>query len=422
MRENFPIPLNHRSTGRALDAAFLRPDFAVLCFYFFTLSWTNMVTFPGLGSLLQITGITLVLMASYIVIRRSFNLDLTEFHILYACFLFWCAITLVWSKNIGWSAIQIATSLKILVLLLAIWQVTRNKSDYWLLAQAYVLGGWVTVINSVTTLQSSTQSSLLYGKVAQLAMQGRITSAGYDPNFLSLILAVSLPMAIYLAGNRSRGVLRWINWLYIPAVWYAILLTGSRGGLIVGSFATTAVFFVIDWRKLHAWINPIAFGFAAAAIVVNAIPLKTLERLGGLRDELAYGGWSSRLLIWDTSWEVFWENVIGGVGIGMFRWESLLFINRTLDTHNLLLTVLVETGIIGFVFFLLLIFSLLRRILCSKDDDRFIWLWVFATIGIGSLSITMLTYPPVWSLLALVLGGTAFSSVDKNEVNCRAGV
>jgi O-antigen ligase len=417
VRDHIPITLSRKSPARVLEMAFERPDFAVLCFYFFTLSWTNMITFPGLGSLLQITGIALVLVASYVVIRRSFNVYLTEFHILYAGFLFWCAITLVWSKNIEWSALHIVTSVKILVLLLAVWQITRSKSDYWVLAQAYVFGGWVTVVNSVITLQNSTQLSLPYGKVAQLAMQGRITSAGYDPNFLSLILAASLPIAIYLAAHLSRGILKWINWLYIPAVWYAILLTGSRGGLIVSIFASMSVLFVIDWRKFYAWINPIAFGFAAVVIVVNAIPPKTQERLGGLADELAYGGWSSRLLIWDTSWNVFWENVIGGVGIGMFRWESLLFINRQLDTHNLLLTVLVETGVIGFVFFLILIFSMLRTILCSKDDDRFIWLWVFATIGIGSLSITMLTYPPVWSLLALVLGGVAFSSSSKNNKN-----
>ena len=68
---------------------------------------------------------------------------------------------------------------------------------------------------------------------------------------------------------------------------------------------------------------------------------------------------AGRYFIWKKAWELFLENPIIGIGLGSFPYRYSL---RTGDcgraVHNAYLKFLVETGIIGFLFFIYIIVSL----------------------------------------------------------------
>jgi O-antigen ligase len=93
--------------------------------------------------------------------------------------------------------------------------------------------------------------------------------------------------------------------------------------------------------------------FLVALFWQSVLPAKVLERISmttnyyGELDESALG----RIEVWKTSWELFQQNPVTGVGFGVFR-----FLGFELgDTHNIYLKILVEQGVIGLTIFLLLV-------------------------------------------------------------------
>ena len=47
-------------------------------------------------------------------------------------------------------------------------------------------------------------------------------------------MALALPLAWFLANFWARGLLRWLNLIYLPAGILGIVLTASRGGFVIG--------------------------------------------------------------------------------------------------------------------------------------------------------------------------------------------
>jgi O-antigen ligase len=64
-----------------------------------------------------------------------------------------------------------------------------------------------------------------------------------------------------------------------------------------------------------------------------------------------------RFLIWSTSFNLVSENTLLGIGIGNFRYYN---IEGFSDSHNLFLSMLVETGVINFFIFIYLLYVVIR--------------------------------------------------------------
>ena len=72
----------------------------------------------------------------------------------------------------------------------------------------------------------------------------RYAASGFDPNDFGLVLALAIPLALYLA-VRVRSV-RWIYLAIVPTVVAAVVLTASRASLIATFVAFT--FTIFAWR------------------------------------------------------------------------------------------------------------------------------------------------------------------------------
>src|SRR6185295_18707608 len=72
----------------------------------------------------------------------------------------------------------------------------------------------------------------------------RYAASGFDPNDFGLLLALAIPMALYLA-LRVRTV-RWVYLAIVPTVVAAVVLTASRTSLIATFVAFT--FAIFAWR------------------------------------------------------------------------------------------------------------------------------------------------------------------------------
>ena len=131
-----------------------------------------------------------------------------------------------------------------------------------------------------------------------------------DENKFAMFFVTGVPFLFYWGLHLAKHYLRYLAWLFVPFVWHAVFLTGSRGGL-VGLAATVfaGVFFSRQRLKFTMILIPVfllAFYFQAGNLLKN--------RTDTIVD---YGGESSaeaRLQSWDAAIGMMNAHPFTGVG------------------------------------------------------------------------------------------------------------
>jgi O-antigen ligase len=236
----------------------------------------------------------------------------------------------------------------------------------------------------------------------------RYAAAGFDPNDFGLILALSIPLALYLA-LRTGNLMRWCNRAAAMLVLCALLLTGSRTAL-VATFVAFG-FALWTWRKadrgqrtssalLLLFLLLGLYGFA---------PVATRERLATVTTELTRGTLHKRTLIWKAGLKVLRRHPVLGVGAGAYP-EA---VRPQLGTpgvpghqyvaHNTFLSVLVECGGIGFGVYALLLGTLAMYVWTLPSAERALWTIMLAVWAAGVSTLTWEHYKPSWLIVALIM-------------------
>ena len=161
--------------------------------------------------------------------------------------------------------------------------------------------------------------------------------------------------------------------------------------------------FNISRRKLvGTFLTAIIFTFTLIIIMTNTNPevFERFEELGksstlNVKTEADFSRNSllSRILIWDTAWNAFKEHPIIGIGAFSFPFESIKYYTiskelfdefvKGLSPHVTFFANLTETGILGFIGFLILLTSSLGMALKSiklanSEDQKFYSLIIFS--------------------------------------------
>jgi probable O-glycosylation ligase (exosortase A-associated) len=206
-----------------------------------------------------------------------------------------------------------------------------------------------------------------------------LTNAGGDPNSLAITLVTALPLTVLLLSNASRKFRLFV--LAMCALNVATLvLTGSRTGFMCLLVLMTV--FTLT-RKKAILIAPVM-----AILVVGiwtAMPAEYKTRyttVENLKDDESY---QNRIISWKSGLHMFEDYPLTGVGIGNFPyangekyWPIKNGIRVWLQPHSLYVQLIAETGLLGTVAWLTLLFSMiytcwrLRRE--SRDTDMPGWL------------------------------------------------
>ncbi len=191
---------------------------------------------------------------------------------------------------------------------------------------------------------------------------GRAASFMNHPNSLAAYLNLILPFALacYVIGKRKwkkiGGYMVWIG--------FAVLLSAqSIGGLVAfGCMLVLAIFCFVRSRRrrllLVAGVCALALGFYIARETLN--PAHAEDSVIG------YDA-ATRLVLWSTALDLFAHSPIAGIGWGNFPTVYGSYINISwipagiYNVHNIYLQLLSETGILGFVAFLWLVFVAARE-------------------------------------------------------------
>lgn len=210
----------------------------------------------------------------------------------------------------------------------------------------------------------------IVGLIAMLTTKAQELSAGgtlatnraeatfAHPNVLSFALILAIPLALTL-GVRGRGAVRVLMLVSAALATGGLMLSLSRGGIVGG---------VVSFLVLLAWprFRRYAFGLLALFALYAAFNLGNLhdtsalanvgERVGTLTTKKGVGN-NPRIKIWSATPGIVIDHPLLGVGQGNYPEESVAYGIRDVGglafdhAHNLPLTIVAETGLIGLVLF-----------------------------------------------------------------------
>lgn len=229
-------------------------------------------------------------------------------------------------------------------------------------------------------------------------------------NYLATFLVMLIPISIgYLLYTKSYKLKLFIL-VVLLFMSSAIILTLSRGGLLVLSIALVILLIGIVQRKT---LIPILLAFLVIILVALLNPLTyiIIERISDFERSASV---FTRFNFYEDTWNIFLNNPIVGVGFGNLGLHSQ-FIVPVASAHNIVLGMLGETGIIGAILFMSIIgrvmWESLAKFRAEKNDSLRILRWscISAIIGVVLHSMlepnfeSMQFSVMVWSFIATSL-------------------
>jgi O-antigen ligase len=153
--------------------------------------------------------------------------------------------------------------------------------------------------------------------------------------------------------------------------------------------------------RLAVAIGLLAFSGGIAAVYA---PQTVINRLATTRSEVQGGTLNGRLGIWKAGLTALLARPVTGHGVGGFQEAVQPFLGEARVAHNSYISVLVEEGLIGFVLFMAMLFTVFRSILDLPTMDRRFALALYCTMGITMLPLSWEAQKAVWFVLAALEG------------------
>jgi O-antigen ligase len=231
----------------------------------------------------------------------------------------------------------------------------------------------------------------------------RITTLDYNPNYLSLILALSAVILVGLRLDKNTRSL-WAKWTLVFSVLIVLgfmVKTGSRAGIC--AFVVGVSFYLLPLGRTRRRMVAVAMGMSAL-IMVAVLVARDPDALGRWTKMVVEGNTSGRDEIYSAAIQLIAEQPFSGYG----PIESQEALNLRLrgsegmqDPHSLPLHLLLEVGLIGaFPFFLGLLVCVYYAWKGRNGPLGVMPLSLLATMLVGLLFHTWMTNKPLWLVLA----------------------
>src|SRR5579884_3099375 len=159
--------------------------FLLLWLFTFSVPFERVIMVPGIGTISRVLGLLLVPCAILAIMARGSIRALALPHYLMIIFVTWAGVTCIWSISSDALALWL-TELQCLAIALIMWQFVVGLCLRKLMA-AYALGAIPSFVSTAGRVLEHHATSWQ-----------RYSATGFDPNDLSLTIAISIPLAYYL--------------------------------------------------------------------------------------------------------------------------------------------------------------------------------------------------------------------------------
>ena len=171
-----------------------------------------------------------------------------------------------------------------------------------------------------------------------------------DPNYVSAFIApVPILMLIFKPIKN-----KFYNVFLIFLIFIAMILDGSRGGLISALLPLIFFFFFKikgAGKKIGAFLIIAIIVILVIILGKEFLPEQTIERL-----LMKGSGVDNRTTVWKAALGAFWDSPIIGQGIGSSNYYSMVGAEGHYS-HNLYIDILSTGGILGTLFYLMILFK-----------------------------------------------------------------
>jgi O-antigen ligase len=316
------------------------------------------------------------------------------FHVAALLFVVWIGCGLVFIYN-SWVEVpnKFFTYIQLVLVLWMIWELTATRSRHLGIMAAYVLGAGVSALDTI----------MLFRREAE--MLRRFAAGGVDNNDLAMTLALAIPMAWYLGLTYRQPLRRWLCSAYLPIALFAIGLTGSRGGMLTTIVALLIVPLTLTRLSTVRRGIAIALLWISGVVAVAYIPQTLMERLASTTTEVEGGRLGGRWKIWNAGLKAFAQQPLAGYGPGVFkRAVDPWLLTKNQVAHNSFLSVLVESGLVGFLLFFAMFFTVFLEVLKLPPLERRFGLVLLTALGVSVLPLSSEESKRVWFVLAVLVG------------------
>lgn len=327
--------------------------------------------------LLQMGILFLMLITILMNWNRRLNLSSPTI-LLLLCFLFFALISTLFAHNLIGSMLRMFQIVEFGVMafilffyLKMFWDIAYIE----VLAQVMCSLGILSGITIITDILGWTDfSGILYeygGYQRQIGILG-------EPNFAAGRLAIFLPFIMYVSFKNQKEhkmAKSLIYAIFSLVISIAIFMTGSRMGIIM--MAVTFAFVAVKERKylVKARSGAIFIILCLFLLIMSSIIWQRIDinyfvthRVGNLYKFISTGERGEtilkRLELLRFGVEMYLDNPITGLGPGGYRWELRRYVPyfHGNPSHNTFVDVLVGTGVLGFIFFIGILFQIARNI------------------------------------------------------------
>lgn len=310
---------------------------------------------PG-GSSVKYLGAIIIILAVLKLIRSKPRFKIQfNFITLYLWVLF-MAISYFWAVSpSGWIFYyKMYQNMVVFYIALMLYQFSDNQIQ--IIISSYLIGDIILLIYFLLNISLINEEGVRYS----FFISGNL----YDPNNLAVFFVHGLAISFYQFYIHEIHKLRYFA-LFMMFL-FSMILTGSRGAAI-SSLTIILIIVMIKIKK----VNILKFLKTTTLIVIifflisKFIPLELITRIV---DVSSYESGSSRLYIWNNSILKLKERLFFGSGIGAISYYGI--------THNTYITILLETGVVGFILFISSMLSILYEGIKKKK-----WMGVIILIS-----------------------------------------
>lgn len=201
-----------------------------------------------------------------------------------------------------------------------------------------------------------------------------------NPNDLALNLASFLPLALMFVRRPGPPFRRLLGAGISVLMLTVVVLTKSRGGLL-GTVAMLVTFLLVSRSLTPGMLIALV---VSGMLVLPALPESFWSRMASITDaELdPTGSREERKQLLETAWQVFLDHPLTGVGMEQFQNLEVAGVRRWRETHNALLQVASELGLLGAAVFVFLIFRTFAAAIWTQRTLS--WIYRKRTRGRGA--------------------------------------
>jgi O-antigen ligase len=347
-----------------LMAAFLQPIFALFPMMIFVPIEGFGSLVPGSFTLPRLLGVLTFacFIGNYLIQRKKIRMDTTSK--LFAWFVGWCFLSTFWAADRGEAYVILFVVFQLLVFYVMCLNLLVDPQHLRLTLFFYILG---CLISSLWAMKNYNTHSFATNLERVSSVQDM------NPNDFARMVGFGLLANLFLLFDANSKWLRNFTLTAFPILLAGLVLSKGRGAWLAVMAALVTIFWVVE-KTPRVYL---------AAILVVLLSVGTLGvglHFGYLDDsfqerleETANGNnpTAERADIWKVGMALVRGNPILGVGLNNFHVrfneyqhtvETDVFPGFNKDPHNVFLSVLGETGVIGFVLFMGIFWVIVQNI------------------------------------------------------------